>query len=327
MGSFATSTDPAHRSYDQFSVFAQNTTRVKPDLGLILGSKLEHFDLGGVAFQPNARLLWTPDGRHTAWAAVSRAVRTPSRADHDLRAARLAPAELVPDNFPTTFVEERGNRSFQPEELTAYEAGLRGQVHEQLFVDLAIYHNRYDRLRTTEPSLPQLDSLGGVTHVIVPFVVHNRMAATTQGLELSADWRPRAGLRLQPAWTWRRMDVELDDNSAYLAGIGWEGVSPEQQFVLRTSVDLPKAVDLDLTGRYVGALPYIDLDAYLSLDVRLGWRPRADLEVIIAGHDLLASQHAEFRLPHLPTQALDPRRGVRVALQWRPGGSSSGGAP
>jgi iron complex outermembrane receptor protein len=164
MGSFATNTEPAHRSYDQFSAFAQNTIQVKPErLGLILGSKLEHFDLGGVTFQLNARLLWTPDSRHTAWAAVSRAVRTPSRADHDLRAARLAPAELVPDNFPTTFVEERGNPSFQPEELTAYESGLRGQVHEKMFVDLAIYHNRYDRLRTTEPSLPQLDSLGGVT--------------------------------------------------------------------------------------------------------------------------------------------------------------------
>ncbi|MDA0338051.1 MAG: TonB-dependent receptor, partial [bacterium] len=276
MGSFAASTDPTHRRYDQISAFAQNTIHVKPEhLGLILGSKLEYFDLGGVAFQPNARLLWTPDARHTAWVAVSRAVRTPSRSDHDLRAARLAPADLVPDNFPTTFVEERGSRLFQPEEVTAYEAGLRGQVHEKLFVDLAIYHNRHDRLRTTEPSLPQLDSFGGVAYVIVPFVVHNRMAATTQGLELSADWRPRAGLRLQPAWTWRRMDIELDDDSAYLAGIGWEGVSPEQQFVLRTSVDLPEAVELNLTGRYVGALPYIDLDSYLSLSLRLGWRPRA----------------------------------------------------
>jgi len=101
------------------------------------------------------------------------------------------------------------------------------------------------------------------------------------------------------------------------------GVSPEQQLVLRTSVDLPEAVELDLMGRYVGALPSINLDAHLSLDVRLGWSPRTNLEVVVAGHDLLAGQHTESRVPHLPTQALDPRRCVRVELQWRPGVGST----
>jgi iron complex outermembrane recepter protein len=316
-GSFATSTDPAKRTYDQVSAFVQSTIDVTPErLALVLGSKLEHFDLGGVAFQPNARMLWTPDSRHTLWAAVSQAVRTPSRGDHDLRAARLAPAELVPEGFPTTFVEERGSRSFQPEEVTAYEMGVRGEARDGLFIDLALYYNRYDRLRTTEPRLPQLESLGAVSYVVVPFVVHNRMAATTRGLELSADWRPSPGLRLQPAWTWRQMDIELDANSAYQAGLGWEGVSPEQQLVLRGSVDLARDVELDLTGRFVGALPFVDVDSYYSLDARLAWRPRAEIEVVVAGHDLLAGQHTEFRMPHLPTQALDSRRGVRLQLQW-----------
>lgn len=318
-GSFSIEIDPASRSYDQISAFAQSTTELRPErLALILGSKVERFDLGGVAVQPNVRLLWTPDSHHTLWAAVSRAVRTPARADHDLRAARLAPPELVPEGFPTTFVEERGSRDFKPEELTAFEVGFRGHASEVLFFDLALYHNRYDRLRSSEPGLPQVDSLGTITFVIVPFSVRNLMSATTQGLELSADWRPVPGLRLQPAWTWRRMDIELDEDSGYLAGYGWEGVSPEQQFVLRTSVDVGSRVDVDLTGRYVADLPFIEVDAYLAVDARIGWRPTPGVELAVAGENLLQSQHAEFRVPHIPGEALDPIRAVRAELVWRP---------
>lgn len=318
-GSFAVAVDPPKRSYVQISAFAQSTTVLHPEvLELTLGSKVERFDLGGVAVQPNARLLWTPDSRRTLWAAISRAVRTPARGDHDLRAARLAPAELVPEGFPTTFLEERGSRDFEPEEVTAYEFGVRGEASAALFIDVALYYNVYDRLRTSEPSLPQLDTLGAVTYVILPLNVHNRMSATTQGLELSADWRPLPGLRLQPAWTWRSMDIDLDKDSSYLSGLGWEGVSPEQQFVLRASVDIASDVDLNITGRYVGALPDIDVDSYVGLDLRLAWRPRADLEIAAVGNNLLQAQHAEFRVPHVPGEALDPIRAGRVELVWWP---------
>ena len=50
---------------------------------LILGSKFEHNDYTGFEYQPTARLLWTPSDKHSAWTAVSRAVRTPSRYDED----------------------------------------------------------------------------------------------------------------------------------------------------------------------------------------------------------------------------------------------------
>ena len=83
-----------------------------------------------------ARLKWTPSRRQTVWAAVSRALRTPSRADNDL---------FVSGAF--TFLP---NRDLDPEEVLAYELGYRAQVHDRLAFDLTVFYNDYDRLRSVE---------------------------------------------------------------------------------------------------------------------------------------------------------------------------------
>jgi len=59
-----------------------------------VGSKFEHNGYTGFEYQPNVRLVWTPQPRHAAWAAVARAVRIPSRADDDVRLDLLS---LPPD--------------------------------------------------------------------------------------------------------------------------------------------------------------------------------------------------------------------------------------
>ena len=77
--------DPGVRSNHIFSLFLQDEfTIVQERFKLVLGSKLEHNDYTGFEVQPSMRLLWTPHERHTIWAAVSRAVVTPSRADNDI---------------------------------------------------------------------------------------------------------------------------------------------------------------------------------------------------------------------------------------------------
>jgi iron complex outermembrane receptor protein len=318
-GSFAAQIDPERRRYSQASAFTQMTLQLHPALRAVLGTKIEAFDLGDVvAWQPNARLLYTPTQRAALWAAASRAVRTPSRSDHDLLAARPAPPELVPEGFPNTFVQERGSRDFQPEEVVTFEAGGRGELREDLSVDVAAYHSLYDRLRTTEPRLPVALEDDGISYIVVPFVVDNLMAATTQGFEVAVDWRPRRWLRLRPAWTLRRMEIELDDDSAYDAGLTWEGVSPTSQFVLRASADLRQGWQLDVTGRRVGRLADAGVPAYTTLDARVAWQVGERWSLEVVGHDLLEAQHAEFAVPHLPTRALDAERGVRLGLRWQP---------
>src|SRR5690606_12152769 len=75
---------PARRTPDPFSYFLQDEIALKEDrLYLTLGSKFEHNDFSGFEYQPSARILYLPSERQSVWAAVSRAVRTPSRSDFD----------------------------------------------------------------------------------------------------------------------------------------------------------------------------------------------------------------------------------------------------
>src|SRR5207237_10810449 len=79
---------PPNRNLQLFSGFLQDEITLLPDrLRLTVGTKLEHNDYSGFEVQPSARIAWTPDDHQTVWAAVSRAVRSPSRIDTDLYAS------------------------------------------------------------------------------------------------------------------------------------------------------------------------------------------------------------------------------------------------
>ena len=143
--------NPAAQTENLYSGFLQDEIAlVKDRLSLTLGSKLEHNDYTGVEYEPGARLLWTPWAdsslrslsSQTFWASVSRAVRTPSRAEESFTARYPSnPASPIP-------VINNGTIGFESETLMAYEIGYRVQPFEKLSFDLAAYYNDYDDLRS-----------------------------------------------------------------------------------------------------------------------------------------------------------------------------------
>src|SRR5439155_26324828 len=108
--------------------------------------------------QPGARILWTPNEHHTLWGSVSRAVRTPSRAENDVILNRAV--EPVPNLFLQSTI--LGSDAFDSEKLLAYEVGYRSQLHPNVSVDLAAFYNDYDDLRSLEqnPLNPTRFTLG-----------------------------------------------------------------------------------------------------------------------------------------------------------------------
>ncbi len=67
------------RTDDLYSAFLQDEIKLLDDkLWFTMGVKWEHNEYTGVEWQPTARLLWKPLPRHSLWASVARAVRTPS---------------------------------------------------------------------------------------------------------------------------------------------------------------------------------------------------------------------------------------------------------
>ena len=145
--------NPEDQTVNLYSGFLQDEIAlVKDRLSLTLGSKLEHNDYTGVEYEPGARLLWTPWAdsslrslsSQTFWASVSRAVRTPSRAEETFTAQ-------YPTDPPLPIpVINNGANGFQSETLMAYEIGYRVQPLEKLSLDLAAYYNDYDDLRSVQ---------------------------------------------------------------------------------------------------------------------------------------------------------------------------------
>jgi iron complex outermembrane receptor protein len=91
--------NPLGRQDDFYSAFIQDEISFLEDLvHLTIGSQFEHNDYSGTEIQPSARLMWTVNQKNKIWGAVSKAVRTQSRAETDAIVAYLARPVTVP--FP-----------------------------------------------------------------------------------------------------------------------------------------------------------------------------------------------------------------------------------
>jgi len=318
--SFAVSFHPDQRSNHLFSGFLQDDIVLFRDrLRLILGSKFEHNDFTGFEIQPTGRMLWTPWSRHFFWGAVSRAVHTPSRADEDLRVnAAVIPPGMPPNSGPLPlYVRVFGNPELKSEELVAYELGYRFQTTKRLSFDIASFYNIYDHLRSAEPGRPILEGEPSSPHLLFPLTVSNRVKGKTYGVEVAADWRPLGWWHLQASYSY--LVIKLDggeslDPSATVDA----GRSPRNQFHLLSSMNLPGGLEWDLNFRFVDELPEFNVKSYASLDVRLAWKPRPNVEWAIVGQNLLSRSHAEFKgeaiMSSLPAEV---ERGVYGKVTWR----------
>jgi iron complex outermembrane recepter protein len=304
--------NPSNPETKLFSAFAQDEITLVPDyLQLTLGTKLEHNNYTGFEVQPDARFLWTPAEHHTVWAAVSRAVRTPSEAEEFVRlnevvpAGTFGPTQTVP--VPVTIY---GNQNMRSEDVLANQLGYRVEVCSRLSVDAAAFYNVYDHLRSEAPGPSPTQP---ATTPFVPLNLENGIHGNSYGLELAPAWEVIPGWRLQPSYSLLKTHLKGPETSTINADVGQ---SPEQQVSLRSSMDLPHDVSLDCTLRYVDRLPALGISSYVALDLRLAWRPSKNWELAIVGQNLGAAHHAEFAPTFIGTQRTEVRSGAYAKVTW-----------
>lgn len=263
---------PTHVDHDLFTAFVQDDLAIVEDrLRLTLGSKVEHNDYTGVEVQPSARLAWTPAREHLVWGAVSRAVRTPSRIDRDL----FAPPE------PPHLIA--GGDGFDAERVYAYELGYRVQPARRLSASVSTFYNTYDDLRSVEGE--------------APFTIANGLRGESYGAEISSTLQATEDWRLRAGYTYFDLHLETKPGSTDTTQVGQEGDSPRHQAFLQSRLDVLRNVEFDAGVRYVDALPNQDAPDYVAIDARLGWHATRDVEIALAGQNLLDPRHAEFGAP------------------------------
>ncbi len=286
---------PTMATNQLFSGFVQDEVALCQDaLYLTVGSKLEKNDYTDFEVQPSIRLLWLPSDRSAAWGAISRAVRIPSRREMH--------------SWTHAFVRTYGpSPLLDSEEVIAYELGYRVQPTERYSWDLALFYNVYENLRSWRQ----------VGFGFPPnFTLVNGARDHAYGFELSCKYQATACWNLT-AW-YNFVQIEGHELPTVLPMVTRdEGSTPNHQVFLMSSWDLRHDVEFDLMARYVDALPAQSVPSYISLDLRLGWRPTNHMELSVVGQDLLDSQHLEFgNVGAEPTPLVEVQRGVFGMVTW-----------
>lgn len=307
---------PGNRSTHLWSAFLQDEWVLIPErVRLTLGARLEHNSYTGREIQPSARLLWTPSPTQSVWGAVARAVRTPSRAEADGRIR----AEVVPPFTaanPTPLPAElalTGGRQFDSERLHALEVGYRNQITSRMSVDMTLFHNSYEGIRSFTMGTTQLQLMAVPPHAVIPLPIGNAGSGRVRGVEVSAEVRPTDGWRLSGfvARQW------LDFSGASGQDTQLEGGSPRHTLSLRSTLSLSRSVEFDLWLRHVDSLPAFSIPSYASVDARLGWKINRNLDVALIGQNLLHNRHPEFVSDFIGTATYQVPRGAYVRVDWK----------
>ena len=309
------------------SGFVQDQIALVPNrLSLMLGTKLEHNSFTGFEVQPSGRLLWTPTKRQSAWVSVSRAVRTPSFTEDDVQ---LTLPAANPANRPSARLV--ANRDLTAEKLWAYELGYRVQTSDAFSVDAALFYNVHDNLRANQTSPSLASTVQGIPLAASQFF--NGLSGETYGAELTVNWKLTDWWRLTGSYTLLKANMHGDQNlpaaSRVSQELGAEKQSPQQQVHVQSSWNIPGNVEFDLIGRFVDRLAGFNptgipgvsdtVSDYFTLDARLAWHPRRNLELAIVGQNLLDNHHPEFGTnPFVRSPLVEARRGVfaTVTFKW-----------
>jgi iron complex outermembrane recepter protein len=303
---------PHSQSENIYSAFLQDEIAiVQHKLELTVGSKFEHNIYTGWELQPGARLLWMPSSRQSVWASVSRAVSTPSQIDESLQFTGFLPStSTVP-----IFVRIAGNPKFDSETLLGYEAGYRRLITPQFYVDVSLFHNNYNDLTSFGAFAPSVETSPSPTHVLLTVPWVNGILGSTNGGEISPDWKATGWLELKASYSYVSLDLKNKPGNTDAATVGSdERSSPRHEVVLQTLLNLPKRFEFDPTYRYVSALPAQSVKSYSTMDLRLAWHFAGNFEASVAGQNLFQPNHTEYGIS--PGPMVGVKRSVYGQITW-----------
>lgn len=296
---------PSERRERIVNLFLQDEIKFTPDIKVTLGNKLEHRSGTHWEAQPSIRGLWAISPQHSFWSAISRSVRTPARLEQDSNLNFFLSAKASNEYPIPVFGTILGTKNVRPETLISHELGWRFQPNKRFSVDSTIFYNEYKDLigyafseNVFNPNPPS---------VIVPGIFKNIATAHVYGLETTANWQFTPQLRLQAGYTYLRSNVHLlpDNNTVYPRSslLFTQGLNVPHQVSLRTQWDFAPKWQWDMNVRYLSRInmPITEnspaatsIRAYVTLDTRLAWKMRKDVELSLVGKNLLDKQHLEF---------------------------------
>lgn len=310
--------DPSARTIFTGAFVQDELTFIPDRLSLTAGAKFERNSFSGWEFQPSARAIWTPAPKQRLWLGVSRAARTPTRTETsvDWYAATIPPTSSIP--LPVA-VHARGTSAFDSEYVTAYELGYRFEPTVRLALDLALFHNDYDRLR----GVVQNDVYTvpfPVPYIYAGYDAANNVTGTTDGGELTVRWQPDSHWTVDGSVSVLTYDIHSSGPTGLFADptpSALTGSSPRYEGKLRIGWDPVSTWSFDLMLRQVDKLESQHVPAYTGVDARVAWQPRPDWEFELIGRDLTDPYHPESATFFLSADAREIARSFFLRVTYR----------
>lgn len=307
---------PLNLENNLYSAFAQDEIRITDSLSATIGSKVERQPYSGFDYEPSVRLVWEPTARQTWWVSGAQAIKQVSREQTGLI--------IDPYTFPLSgggfgVAQIIGNPGGRPERLRDAEMGYRVRLGQRLSMDLTTFSSHYHGLQTLEPQAPYFTTDQGPPHFVLPMIFENSASAHTFGAELSTNWNVTRWWRISSGYSFIHLNILPAQGSQDTHQNELAANTPENQFQVRSWVDLPRNFEWDTTAYCVGSLREGGdgpVPGYSRVDTRIGWRPTPSIEISVGAQNLFTPRHAEFHNAYEVRRTLVNRGGV-ARITWR----------
>lgn len=308
--------NPTQDSDETWNAFFQNrSSNLLENLDMIVGVKIEGNDRmqSDYELQPSIRFNYQLNETSTVWAALSKAIRSPTRVEQDATLSISVPAntpvvgQSLPQQADVTLV---ATGVYDVEKLTSLEAGFRANLKNNLRIDIAAYYNEFK-------GLPGLQLISGPVLITPPppllpkYAVSIAMINSTDfkahGTEVSLWWQP------SPQWQ-GRIHYSYANNSSNAGFVTIPTV--EHQLNLNLYGTLSDDLTINIDARHVGAPAGLIMNEYVEMDLKLIWQVTPSLDISLAGRNLLHSNHLEYSASSPSTRNAEIERDFYLKLNW-----------
>ncbi|HTI37795.1 MAG TPA: TonB-dependent receptor [Vicinamibacterales bacterium] len=302
---------PHDQAYDLSNIFAQDTIALPWRLSAAAGARVEHNTYTGVEFSPSASLRWTPTGHQSAWFAVTRTARTPSRLETDISVEQFA---AVASGIPV-YARLLGDRQVDAEHLFSVEGGYRALLAPAVYVDVALFRHRYDDVISLGNPSIDVATRDGTTYERVTFPFANVINGPTRGIEIAPHVSLSSSLSVRGSYSYFGTDLAVAPGTSAnnsLTQIILAG-TPHHQVVIQGIVSHTR-LEITPAYRYVSERKDTSIPSYQELDIPVMWRITPALAVRLVGQNLLHAHHAEWARDPGPT--VEIKRAAYVGVTW-----------
>ncbi|MFY9268906.1 MAG: TonB-dependent receptor [Candidatus Manganitrophaceae bacterium] len=245
---------------------------------LVGAASLEHSDTGGTEPAYLAAAVIAPSEDHTVRLSYSLAPTIPSLYETHANHQPLATLKLT------------GNPGLAPHRLQSYEIGYQGMFSgKRLLVETNLFQMRLRNLTTGYP-----ESMTFTPSFLMTLSFDNLDSARARGAEAKFKYRFGPGRSVYTNYTIQHITDELGDKSVtngtpdHKVNVG--GLLDLGYFSVTLNAGYKSGYTLtSLSSGRTGRIP-----AYWRVDTRAAYRPTRQMELFVAGNNLLDSRHIEF---------------------------------